>query len=279
MPHAIGEGMLRLGSAELPCAMLSTGQAVLTKRAVLRALSGGPDNAHLERQAERIYAKRGMNPVGPAIVFSMLQGGTAHGFEARVLVDLCDALVDLKLDGKLHPKQEPALARARIILSALGRAAIETMVADACGVRGEPGDTEARFNEALREAVAAYAAKTEALRERIDVLEAAGSNGGVIGERFAQERIIGPLQYAAGLLAAARGKRFSSTRRTLHNLLEREARYGKNGERWRSYPAVPEKVSTVLAFVQRTQTNAEREHAAWMKSRPSGQRSLFDFAA
>lgn len=118
------------------------------------------------------------------------------------------------------------------------------------------------------------------LRERINVLEAGGSNGGVIGEWFAQVRIIRPLRYAASLRAAVNGCSFKSAYRSLLNVLEREARYGKGGELWRSFPAAPERVSSVLAFVQRTVTVAEREHRAWVKTRPAGQASLFDhFAA
>ena len=117
------------------------------------------------------------------------------------------------------------------------------------------------------------------LRERVNVLEAGGSNGGVIGEWFAQTRIIRPLQYAANLLAAVNGRTFKSQYRSLLNVLEREARYGKNGERWSSFPAAPERVSSVLAFVQRTMTAAEREHRAWQKTRPSEQSSLFELAS
>lgn len=279
MPHTIGEGMLRLGSIELPCAMLSTGEAVLTKRAMFRALGGGVKDSHFERHVGRIYAKRGMNPVGSSIVFAMRQGGTAHGFEAHVLVDICDALVDLKLDGKLHPKQEPAFVSARIILRALGRAAIETMVADACGVRSEPGDTEARFNEALREEVAAYAAKTTALEQRLRILEAGGANGGVVGRNFAYHEFESKLKYAASLIAPARSKSFNSAYRSLRNKFEREMQYGKRGQKWSAFPANPERVSDAMAFVNRTVQDAEREHRTWVDTRPSPQMRFDLFAA
>lgn len=277
-PHAVGEGVLRLGSAELPCAMLSTGESVLTG-ACIETLLGASKDRNSGRQIERIMAATLGKSLRPRIAYAPKGGGRAHAYPASMFVGLCEALVDLKLDGKLHPKQEPALVRARIILAALGRAAIETMVADACGVRSAPGDTEARFNEALRQAVAGYEAKVASMEQRVRVLEAGSANGGVVGEWFSQREFMSKLRYAAGLLSAARNKPFQSTYRSLRNKLEREAQYGKRGQRWAAFPANPERVSDALAFVNRTVQDAEREHRTWVDTRPSPQMHFDLFAA
>lgn len=49
------------------------------------------------------------------IVFKPLSGDPAHGYEASVLIDVCDAIIQARNQGKLLPSQLKMAIRAEMI--------------------------------------------------------------------------------------------------------------------------------------------------------------------
>ena len=278
LPFARAEGVVRLGAGVYPCAELSTGELVFTGPSFDSVLGDAASkNRTSVRQIERIVSGLLGDSLRPRL-FVPLRGGRSYGFPVVTLPALCDALIERKLDNKLHPKQEPAYDRARDLLRALGRAAIETMVADACGIPRAPGTTEARVNELLDE-LATERARGVELAQRVDVLEARVANAGVLGERYALANIEAPLLRAAALRARALGGKPSRHLRGIRNRVERATGHCRKGDTWASFPAEPERVSVLRREVRRELLDAEGLYRAWCRQQRDTQPSLFGVAA
>ncbi|WP_437310011.1 hypothetical protein [Sorangium sp. So ce388] len=85
-----------------------------------------------------------------AIEFDRVEGGIAHGREARWFIDVCNAYIDAREAGELHPKQLPLAAQAQRFVSAAAVIGIEALVDEATGYQPGPEDSAAtRFLKEL----------------------------------------------------------------------------------------------------------------------------------
>lgn len=154
---------LRIGELELPCYVLEDERRVLTATGMQDALNmarGGSMVPGLNRlelfiRGERIsgfvidaLADRIRSP----IVFVTPTGGLAYGYEADVLVELCEAVLAARADGKLQAQQLGIAQRCELIVRGLARVGIVALVDEATGFQ------EVRKRDALHKILEAYIA-------------------------------------------------------------------------------------------------------------------------
>jgi len=130
-PYSMFRGTLTIGEVELQCHVLNDGRRALTQREVVRALSGGRVSGSYLRNipgydVEALPAK--------VIVFTVPGGSpTNHGFEATLLIEICEAYLQAREDGTLGPNQDHIARAADLIVRACARVGIEALIDEATG--------------------------------------------------------------------------------------------------------------------------------------------------
>ena len=79
-------------------------------------------------------------------------GGRAYGYEATVLVELCEAILAARAAGVLQPQQKNIAQKCEIIVRGLARVGIVALVDEATGFQ------EVRKRDALHKILEAYIA-------------------------------------------------------------------------------------------------------------------------
>lgn len=137
LPEAESQGVLPIGAVNVDCYVLRDGRRLIHKRAMARALGlkseGG--NALMKTLSGKTLGSRIPQKVHEQldkhIVFKPLNGDPAHGYEATVLIDLCDALIDAEPD--LLPNQKFLAKQAEIIIRAAAKVGIVALIDEATG--------------------------------------------------------------------------------------------------------------------------------------------------
>lgn len=166
LPHALygaDDRPLRIGEMEIPCYVLDDERRVLTISGMMGAMrmaQGGSMIAGMNRfelftTRERIkpfilrdLAERIHNPIH----FITPTGGRAQGYEAEVLVDLCEAVLAARAAGVLQKQQLPIAQSCEIIIRGLARVGIVALVDEVTGFQ------EVRKRDALHKILEAYIA-------------------------------------------------------------------------------------------------------------------------
>lgn len=155
---------LRIGDIEIPCCVLSDGRRVLIQRGMLTAMDmsqGTAGRGGGDRLAKFINSKS-INPFVPSglvdvitepIRFRTANGADAYGYEATVLADLCDAVLDARKRGKLNYQQEHIAERCEILVRGFARVGIIALVDEATGYQ------DARARDALAKILERFVAK------------------------------------------------------------------------------------------------------------------------
>jgi hypothetical protein len=151
-PRSVAPGILNLGGRNIECHVLSDGRRVLCTTQFQAAL-GSFKNAHLGDQIERISAKLDSNSSRLTITvieFSRPTGGTACGYEAEAILDVCLLYQKALVHGQLHPKQVPIALQACEIVAGCAKVGIVALVDEATGYQairnhGELADVYRRF--------------------------------------------------------------------------------------------------------------------------------------
>lgn len=137
MPHSLLRGTLPMGDVTFECHVLNDAEhsRVLTAGEVVRALTGRTSRpGSLNQYLERIP---GYNPdalKGRTIQFR-LPGlpKPAIGYEATLLVEICEMYLDAREAGALRPSQMKIAAMAEIIMRACAKVGIIALVDEATG--------------------------------------------------------------------------------------------------------------------------------------------------
>jgi len=135
---------LLIGGIEIPCYVLSNEKRVITQNGAVKAL-GMSEGTTGDRGARRIakfttgkrispfvseeLAYKAQNP----IIFKPTTGGMANGYEATILADICDAVLDARNAGALQQQQMHIAARCEILMRAFARVGIIALVDEATG--------------------------------------------------------------------------------------------------------------------------------------------------
>jgi hypothetical protein len=161
--HGSPDSPLRIGSVEIPCYVLSDGRRVLVQRSMIGALgmslggsSQGRDRlakfAGQERLKSYVPKSLSSGTLSP-IEFRTPQGNRALGYEATVLADICDAVLEARKAGKLTAKQQHIAAQCEILVRGFARVGIIALVDEATGYQAD------RARDALAKILQAFVAK------------------------------------------------------------------------------------------------------------------------
>lgn len=152
---------LRIGDMSIPCYVLEDERRVLTAAGMqeaLRIARGGSMVAGMSRlelfaRGERINPfiisdlfDRVRNPIH----FLTPAGVRAYGYEAELLVELCEAVLAARSAGRLQKQQLPIAQQCELIMRGLARVGIVALVDETTGFQ------EVRKRDALHKILEAY---------------------------------------------------------------------------------------------------------------------------
>ena len=159
--HGAVDHPLKIGDIEIPCYVLDDGRRVLVQGGMLTGLDmkqGTAGRGSGDRLAKFIGSKS-ISPYVPdqlsgvitsPIKFKTTTGSEAYGYEATVLADLCDAVLDARKKGKLNYQQEHIAERCEILVRGFARVGIIALVDEATGYQYD------RSRRALEEILDAF---------------------------------------------------------------------------------------------------------------------------
>lgn len=173
LPEAESQGILPIGEVKVDCYVLKDGRRLIHKRAMARALGlkseGG--NALMKTLGGKNLGSKIPDQVREKldkhITFKPLNGDPAHGFEATVLIDLCDALIDAEPD--LLPSQKFLAKQAEIIIRAAAKVGIVALIDEATGFIADKRREE--YRELWQQCIRDEARKWEAREFPDDLFE------------------------------------------------------------------------------------------------------------
>src|ERR1051325_9757723 len=159
IPQASHQGMLQMGDEQLDCYVLEDRGRVFHKRGMAKAIglksSGG--NAFMKTLRRKSLGSE-ITPelwdkINNPIVFKPLNGDPAHGYEASVLIDVCDAIIQAKNQGKLLSSQLKMAIRAEMIFRSAAKLGIIALIDEATGFIADKRKEEYRelFKDFIRE--------------------------------------------------------------------------------------------------------------------------------
>jgi len=165
-PYATHEGVIRIGDIEIACAVLNTGQRVITQSGFMRALGRarqakgrshykGDVNlpAFLTAQNLKPFVSSVLEVTSSQIEFRPLGGGRAFGYADELLPEVCDVFVKAARAGALLQNQQHIADQAHIIIKGLARLGIAGLIDEATGYQ------EVRDKHALQALLDAYLRK------------------------------------------------------------------------------------------------------------------------
>lgn len=135
---------LRIGEWEVPCYVLSDKRRVLVQRGVMTALDmsqgtagrGGGDRLAKFVSTKALtpfISKELADVIKNPIIFQAPNGSRAYGYEAVVLADICDAVLEARKIGTLHYQQEHIAERCESLVRAFAKVGIIALVDEATG--------------------------------------------------------------------------------------------------------------------------------------------------
>lgn len=153
LPEAETAGVLTIGDVDLDVYVLNDRRRVISKKAMARALhlksAGG--NAFM-----RTMSRKGVRSALPAtliaridnaISFKPLTGDLADGYEAEVLIEVCDALMQARNDDRLQASQKFLAIQAEIIVRSAAKIGIIALIDEATGYTDKTKDEYRRLFE------------------------------------------------------------------------------------------------------------------------------------
>jgi hypothetical protein len=134
LPFSMFRGTLEMGDLGLECHVLDDGRRVLTQREVVRAISGGRESGNLGRYLERNPLTANDFQAGPVIRFTIPGTNlTAIGYEATLLIEICDKYLEARDQRLLKGRQYHLAAQAETIIRACAKVGIIALIDEATG--------------------------------------------------------------------------------------------------------------------------------------------------
>ncbi len=159
-PRSTHEGRLILGKIEIACCVLDNQTRVITHRALQRSLgmaeSGGAQRmVSLVESIQRkgVYAKDLATRIANPIKFVPKVGAPAFGYEATVIADLCDLILEARKSKALGSQRDHIADRCEILVRGFARVGIIALVDEATGYQ------DYRARDALAEILEKFVAR------------------------------------------------------------------------------------------------------------------------
>ena len=170
LPSATHKGILKIGNEEIQCFVLDDGRRVISGRALTSAIGMKGRGQGVSRISAMKAVKLSQNNGLPMAIESpiLFLGGSpkvgqpSDGFEATVLQELCEALLEARDAGVLTTEHELRYAKqADILIRSFARVGIVALVDEATGFQSErPKDALQQYLEMLvRRELAVWAKK------------------------------------------------------------------------------------------------------------------------
>lgn len=171
MPYSTHEGILAIGNASIPCAVLNDKTRVLTQLGFLRALgrgrpAGGSSQgsagdglpAFLSADNLKAFISNDLRRASTPLIFQSHRGGgkggnQAFGYLAELLPQVCNVYLEARRQRALTPQQRHVADACEILVRALAHIGIIALVDEATGYE------EVRDKLALQEILDAYLRK------------------------------------------------------------------------------------------------------------------------
>ncbi|RIK75059.1 MAG: hypothetical protein DCC68_21935 [Planctomycetota bacterium] len=159
--HGSPDHPLLIGDIQIPCYVLDDGRRVLHQRGMVNAIgmsrgsSGGTGGDRLAKfvSGDRLkdYVSAELREVtGNPLRFRIRSGHLAYGYEATVLADICDAVLEARKAGVLQKQQSHIATRCEILVRGFARVGIIALVDEATGYqRDRERDSLAKILEAF----------------------------------------------------------------------------------------------------------------------------------
>jgi hypothetical protein len=162
---------LDLGGIQIPCYVLENEQRVVVQTGMIRALGmskGGSSHRGGTRLAKFVAGDRFKDFVSKELIegtqnpirFVTTTGHVAYGFDAQLLADICEAVLQAKNENKLQPQQLHIAERCWILYKGIARVGIVALIDEVTGYQNQRG------REDLRKILEQYVSKELARWER-----------------------------------------------------------------------------------------------------------------
>lgn len=157
--HGSIDHPLKIGEIEIPCYVLEDGTRVLSQRglqsSIGMSLSGGKSGEQRIATFLDVISSKGIETndlsarIRNPIRFYPTGGGRdAYGFEATILADICDVILQARKADKLLPQQQKLAEQCEILVRGFARVGIIALVDEATGYqRDRARDALARILE------------------------------------------------------------------------------------------------------------------------------------
>lgn len=156
VPTARYGGILAIGELQIPCYVLDDGTRVIHQRGMVNALGmsrGGSSRGGGDRLAHFVGQKT-LSPFVSSdleavtkdpLLFKTDRGATAYGYDATVLADICEAILEARKQGALSKQQTHIADQAEILIRAFARVGIVALVDEATGFQKDRGHDALRL--------------------------------------------------------------------------------------------------------------------------------------
>lgn len=142
--HGSADHPLRIGDIEIPCYVLEDGKRVLVRSGMLNALDLSEGTADkrvggdrlqkfIETKGLRESVDQGLSGAIANPIRFKAPNGIAYGYEATILADICDAVLEARKAGKLHHQQIRIASQCEILMRGFARVGIVALVDEATG--------------------------------------------------------------------------------------------------------------------------------------------------
>lgn len=134
MPYSLLRGTLPIGTVTLECHVLNDHRRVFTQGEVVRAITGGTDSSNLPRYLRALPTYDKDLLPGRAIQFRVPGNPqVATGYEATLLVEICDMYLSARDSKLLKPNQANLAKMSEIIIRASAKVGIVALIDEATG--------------------------------------------------------------------------------------------------------------------------------------------------
>ena len=137
MPVALFPGKLKMGDTEFAVYVLDNAKRVMAQREVVRVLTGHKETGKLASYLQALTPYIDADAIAQQTVQFSIPGTqyTGNGYEATLLLDICDAYLRAREDPtrKLTPRQQLIAKQAEIITRACAKVGIIALIDEATG--------------------------------------------------------------------------------------------------------------------------------------------------
>jgi hypothetical protein len=134
---------LIIGNVEIPAYVLNNGMRVLSQNGIQKAIgfsgtSGDWLSKFISTRQIKPFISAGLSEaLSKRVVFQRIGAGGSvsdtYGYDATILIDVCDAIIEAKNAGNLSPKYLIYAERAEMILRSVAKTGIIALVDEATG--------------------------------------------------------------------------------------------------------------------------------------------------